>query len=101
MSASWFFIANTPWPGAVSVERPVAGNVVVELRRTRLGRRARERHGRKRLDVELHRLRRVLRLNSAVGRHARHRVAHEPYLVGGERAPDGPLHRRAVALLEV
>ena len=83
------------------VERHVAGNVVVELRRIRLGRRARERHGRQRLDVELHRLRRVLRPNSAVGHHARHRIAHEPYFVGRERAPDRPLHRRAVALLEV
>ena len=57
------------------VERHVPGNVVVELRRIRLGRVARERHGRQRLDVELHRLRRVLRLYGALGHHARHRVA--------------------------
>jgi hypothetical protein len=83
------------------VERHVAGNVVVELRRTRLGRLACERHRRQRLDVKLHRLGRVLRLHGALGRHARHRVAHEPYFAGGERAPDRPLHRRSVALLEV
>ncbi len=84
----------------VIVAGHVPGNVVVELRRTRLRRLARERRRRQRLDVELDRLRRVLRVHRGVGHHARHRIAHEAHLAARERGPQRLLHRRAVAVHE-
>ena len=83
------------------VELHVAWHVVVELRRAGLRRRARGGHRRQRLDVELHRLGCVLRLHRRRRHHARHRVAHVAHLVRGERLAHRPLHRRAVAHLEV
>jgi hypothetical protein len=83
------------------VELHVVRHVVVDLRRAGLHRLARQRDAGQGIDVELDRLGRVLRLQVGLGHHARDRVADETHLVGGERFPDGPLHRRAVAHLEV
>ncbi len=84
----------------VEIARHVARHVIVELRCALARRFARERHRGQRLDVELDRLARVLRLPIRLGHHARHRVADEPHLPRGERAPLGLLHRRTVAVDE-
>ena len=83
------------------VQADVVRHLVVELRRPGLDRLARHRHRRQRLDVHLHRLRRILRLHVGLGHHAGDRVAAEAHLVRGKRLADGLVHRRAVALLEV
>ena len=89
--------------GAVAmleVERDVAGDFVIELRRARLGGVARRDHGGQGLDVERDRFGGVLRLRDGFGDDAGDRIADEAHLVGAQRRARHIFDRRAVAALE-
>ena len=82
------------------VERDVAGHVVIELRRA-FGRGfARPGDGGQRLDLDLDRFGRILRLRRRFGDHHRERIADEAHLVGRQRGALRLLHLGAVAVLE-
>ncbi|MGY4313746.1 hypothetical protein ACVWW1_003049 [Bradyrhizobium sp. JR3.5] len=82
-------------PGGVAimiVERDVIGDVVIELRRARLGRFGRIRHRGQRLDIDLDGFGRIASLRCGFRDHEGDGIADEAHLVGDER--------RAVGLLE-
>ena len=85
----------------VEVERQVAGDVVVDLRRAGLQPFGGRGDGGQLLDVELDGFGGVLGLHGRLGNDAGHRFTDEPHLALGERRPRRRLHRRAVALRDV
>ena len=90
-------------PGGVAIvviERHVVGDVVIKLRRARLGRLRGIGHGRQRLDVELDGFRRIARLRHRLGHDKGDRVADIAHLVGRQRHAVGLQEGRAVAALE-
>ena len=84
----------------VIVERDIAGRFVVDERRARARRFLRPHHGRQRIDVDLDRLGGVLCLQQGVGDDEGHGITDEADLVGRQCRPWGPLHGRAVPVVE-
>jgi hypothetical protein len=82
------------------VERDIARRFVVDQRRVRTHGLVRPGDGGQRVDLDLDRLGRVLRLQRRLRHHEGDRVADEAHLVGRQRRPRRLLHRRAVAIVE-
>ena len=82
------------------IERDVAGDVVVKLRRARFCRLSGIGHGRQRLDVEFDGFRRVSGLRHSFRDHERDGIADEADLVGRKRRAVGLQQRQAVAALQ-